>query len=316
MPRSDSTERHLNLLFVLLNASRPLSRETIRDRVPGYNRDNDATFQRMFERDKEDLREMNIPLETVPMDAVHDDAHGYWINRKTWLLPELKLTNEDRALITLAARVWDDEQMSAVAREAAGRVGDLINVGQLPEARMAGHNLASTQLIEAATARKQVRFQYSSKKSGTTDVRIVEPWRIFCSASVWYVVGFDADKGERRIFRLSRIIGAVDILDQTSQEPIPTDLDVDELVAQWREVEVIVSHAQLKVQSNTCAHLRTLADSIDYGDEYDTLHINFVSENQLATSIAAVCDLVTIIEPKTLVNAVTSIIDATLMGNQ
>ena len=74
------TERMLNLLFVLLNSSVPLTREQIRERVPGYN-GSDEAVERMFESDKASLRDLAIPVETKPVDLFHDDVVGYRINR-------------------------------------------------------------------------------------------------------------------------------------------------------------------------------------------------------------------------------------------
>ena len=64
----DKLERLLNLIAALLETPRAMSAEEIHERVPGYPEDSGATFRRAFERDKDDLREMGVPLrvETVP----------------------------------------------------------------------------------------------------------------------------------------------------------------------------------------------------------------------------------------------------------
>ena len=315
MPRSDSTERHLNLLFVLLNANRPMLRETIRERVPGYSQDNDVAFQRMFERDKDDLRLLNIPLETVPVDPIHDDVLGYWIDRKSWLLPELKLSTEERALVTLAARVWDDEQISAIAREAAGRIGDVTTESSFREARMGGHTEQVPALFDAINSHKRVQFTYASRKSLSSNVRTVEPWRLFCTSGAWYVVGFDVDKAEQRIFRMSRIVGAVTILAENAQQPVPAHLSVTDLVAEWREFAQEKLSAIVNVMPGSCGHLRTLSTTIEYGDDWDTLRIDYESQFQLARDIATVCDLVQVVEPDSLRDSVSAMINAALGTN-
>ena len=95
------TERMLNLLFVLLNSKTPLTREQIRERVPGYGDSNEA-FERMFERDKAALRDLAIPVETKPVDLFHDDVLGYRIDRSSWLMPEISLTIEERTYLSSA----------------------------------------------------------------------------------------------------------------------------------------------------------------------------------------------------------------------
>ena len=62
-------ERALNLLAFLLTASRPVTADEIRVPVAGYDQPNDEAFRRTFERDKELLRRLGIPLEMRPTDA-------------------------------------------------------------------------------------------------------------------------------------------------------------------------------------------------------------------------------------------------------
>ena len=58
------TERLLSLVICLLATRRPLTAEQIRQAVPGYDRGGDEAFKRMFERDKDELRDLGMPLET------------------------------------------------------------------------------------------------------------------------------------------------------------------------------------------------------------------------------------------------------------
>ena len=115
------TERMLNLLFVLLNSTTPLTREQIRERVPGYGDSNEA-FERMFERDKAALRELAIPVETKPVDLVHDDVLGYRIDRSDWLMPEISISAQERTFLSLAASAWQSAQLGAAARQAVSSV--------------------------------------------------------------------------------------------------------------------------------------------------------------------------------------------------
>ena len=62
------TERLLSLVVCLLSTRRYLTAAQIREAVPGYP-DSFEAFKRMFERDKEELRELGIPLETRPLLA-------------------------------------------------------------------------------------------------------------------------------------------------------------------------------------------------------------------------------------------------------
>ncbi|MFM9130004.1 MAG: WYL domain-containing protein, partial [Actinomycetes bacterium] len=58
-------ERQLNLFFILLNSNRPVTRHEIRSKILDYkNNDSEKAFERMFERDKDDLRKNGIRINT------------------------------------------------------------------------------------------------------------------------------------------------------------------------------------------------------------------------------------------------------------
>ena len=97
-------ERILNLLAFLLTAGRPLTAEEIRNTVAGYDRATDEAFHRMFERDKDLLRRLGIPLELAPTDGWQVE-HGYLVDPEAYALPDPGLTDEERTALWLAAEV-------------------------------------------------------------------------------------------------------------------------------------------------------------------------------------------------------------------
>ena len=116
-------ERHLNLVFVLVNSKRPLLREELRHKVGGYDSNaSDEAFQRMFERDKEALRAGGVLLETLSVDPGFNDALGYRIDPQKFFLPELNLDAQDRVVLAEAAKVWKDAQLAKLAEGAAAKI--------------------------------------------------------------------------------------------------------------------------------------------------------------------------------------------------
>ncbi|MGA0108151.1 MAG: WYL domain-containing protein, partial [Candidatus Nanopelagicales bacterium] len=92
------TERQLDLLFILLNSSRPLSREVIRSKIEEYrNQENQDSFERMFERDKDELRAVGIPIETKSLDPLFDDEFGYELRLENLNLKNSFFNNEELA---------------------------------------------------------------------------------------------------------------------------------------------------------------------------------------------------------------------------
>src|SRR6202142_2804699 len=107
------TERLLSLVVCLLSTRRSLTAAQIREAVPGYPESFEA-FKRMFERDKEELRELGIPLET-DFTGPGDEEAGYRIKREAYELPEITLEPDEAAVLGLAARVWHRAELSGAA---------------------------------------------------------------------------------------------------------------------------------------------------------------------------------------------------------
>src|ERR1700761_7826123 len=108
-------ERQLNLAMGLLAPTRFLSVDEIADLVPGYTRESspegEAAFRRMFERDKSELRDLGIPVQTGGLSS-WDDEIGYRIERRDYALPDLHLTPEEAAALGLAARLWSSATLA------------------------------------------------------------------------------------------------------------------------------------------------------------------------------------------------------------
>jgi len=107
------TERLLGLVVCLLSTTRYLTAEQVREAVPGYP-EQDELFKRMFERDKEDLRDLGVPLETG-VNHPFDDDPGYRIRQQAYQLPELRLEADEAAVLGLAARVWRRAELAGAA---------------------------------------------------------------------------------------------------------------------------------------------------------------------------------------------------------
>src|ERR671912_2188425 len=115
-------ERLVNLVIALLSTRQYVTAARIRATVPGYEADDgseraDEAFKRMFERDKAELREMGVPLETGRTSAF-DTEDGYRIARADYELPELTLTGEEAAAVGLALRLWESAQLAGAAQSA------------------------------------------------------------------------------------------------------------------------------------------------------------------------------------------------------
>ena len=197
-------ERLLNLIACLLETTRPLTPQQIQDTIPGYAGQSWETFKRMFERDKDALREVGIPLE--------ERESGYRIPKDRYYLPELDLADEELAALWLAAG------LVRLQDPTAARTALLKLAGELPpEVERARLSWLSADLglavpglpraFEAVAERRTITFTYRGRSG--EQARTMDPYGLVHRKGTWYLVGRDHDRRENRSFRLDRITGDI-----------------------------------------------------------------------------------------------------------
>ena len=198
----EKLERLLNLTAALLETPVPLSAGDLRSKVPGYPESTGA-FRRAFERDKDDLREMGVPLRVVPVPGTDPPLDGYDIDADEYYLTDPELEPDELAALHLAASAVRIE--GAQGQEALWKLG-----GRLTEhgvdliASLPGDpNLAP--VFDAVTSRRVIEFDYRG------DRRRIDPHRIDYRRGHWYFSGRDHDREADRSFRLDRIEGTVEV---------------------------------------------------------------------------------------------------------
>lgn len=185
------SERVLNLLALLLERPRPVTRLEILSQIGGYPGDTEAG-RRAFERDKEMLRSMGVPIQVVTTDV----EQAYRVDPDEYYLPDLGLTDDETAALRIA--------VSAVALGSGAGEGALLKIGALAgggDAPIAALPLVPqlAPLFDAFRRRCVATFGYRGAR------RTVEPWALASRRGRWYVVGFDRDRQALRTFRADRI---------------------------------------------------------------------------------------------------------------
>jgi proteasome accessory factor B len=204
-------ERLLKLVILLLDTSRPLTFSDIRDKLPAYAQEDLSAAKRMFERDKDVLRDLGIPVELAPTD-VWDVEEGYLIPKDRYYLPEIQFTPEELSALYVAAHTLgaDDEAEQAVRKLQAG-AGEGILAG-LPQGPVAaGPDVPGSRLGQVARAiedGRSIRFRYRPA-TGRAGRRHMDPYALVTGAGHWYVVGLDRNRGDIRSFRMSRFLSEV-----------------------------------------------------------------------------------------------------------
>jgi len=218
-------ERLLNLTALLLDARRPLIAEQIQRQLE-YPEDRVA-FRRAFERDKDELRTMGIPLRVERVPGVIPEVDGYRIPREEYALRDPGLTTEELAALHLAASAVQVEGLPAT--EGLLKLGGLVteggrdlgvHVAPLP----ADPNLA--RLFGAVSSRTPVRLRYHDQE------RTIDPYRLEFQRGRWYLTGYDHLRDEERNYRLDRIEGDVTLTDEPAFDP-PTTTEPGRARGAW-----------------------------------------------------------------------------------
>jgi proteasome accessory factor B len=319
---SRRAERLVNLVICLLSTRQFLPANRIRQAVPGYEPADgsskaDEAFKRMFERDKAELRELGIPLETG-RNSIFDTEDGYRIARWDYELPEIELEPDEAAAVGLAARVWQSARLAEAANgallklRAAGIDLDLAATTGI-EPRVEATEPAFQPLLDSVTDRQAVTFDYRKSSDTTPERREVEPWGVVSWRGRWYVVGHDRMRGAARCFRVSRIVGQVRVVGRPGDIRQPEGLDLVEFVAGSHDHGPPPKTATLLVRPGTAAGLRRYARPVGSQDGGDVVEIGYGDVDWLADWVAGFGAAVRVLEPAELRAAVVARL-STLVG--
>lgn len=254
-------------------------RESIEAYREAWQQGSEDAFNRMFERDKDDLRELGLIID-VDENAL-DGEIGYLARRDRNRLPEIALDAEEAAALTLAARVWQQAKMSGAASGALQK----LRAAGVPFAEDAEHSAlepripareaAFEPLLTAARDRRPVSFEYRKAGAALAEQRAVEPWALECWRGHWYLAGFDRDRQDARVFRLSRITGKVRSRAGEFTGTVPEHVDVRAYVARFAG-EGATSTATVRLRRGAAFLLRAKAlSSLRLDEQWDELEIPY-----------------------------------------
>ena len=304
------SERLLNLVILLLVARNYTTKEQIRALMEPYRVSTDEAFDRMFERDKDDLRALGIPLEVGFVDKFFEDEQGYRIKRDAFELPQVELEPDEAAVAGLAARVWqhaglaDATSQALLKLKAAGLPVDREAL-DVVQPRLVADEPAFDAVWAATQSRTPVAFDYRRRGLGEPTRRHVQPWGVVAWHGRWYLVGLDLDRQAPRQYRLSRVVGTPKATGPAGAFEPPADLDLAEVVA--RQVGGQEQLVVVRARPGTAIGLRRHAVPLGPADDGDDrLELRTTEPGALADQIAAYGDGVLVEAPAEVRDAVIS----------
>ena len=300
------SERLLNLLITLLVARSYVTKDRIRSVVEQYRDAGDEAFEKMFERDKDELRSLGIPIEVGYLDRAFEDEPGYRVERSAFELPKIDLEPDEAAVIGLAARVWQHAGLAAATADALVKLKAAgISVDrEIPSAvspQLAVEEPTFEAFWAATQQRTPVAFDYRTASSAETARRHLQPCGVVSSRGRWYVVGLDTDRGAPRLFRLSRVQGEVRVTGKPGTYEVPEGTDIRALTESL--APPTADHAaRLLVRREAAYGLRRHAtEVVDQAPEgWDRLEVRYGRTDAIADEVLGYGADVVVEEPEEL----------------
>lgn len=307
-------ERLMNLVIALLSTRGYLTADKIRSSVAGYSDSPSAeAFSRMFERDKNELRDLGIPLEVGKVSAL-DPTEGYRINREAYALPAVELTADEAAAVAVATQLWESPELitatqGALLKLRAGGVDVDPDAAVAIASPPAVPGLRGSEdvlgiLLSAIDSRQAVQFPHRPSRAEPYTTRTVEPWGVVTERGRWYLVGHDRDRDAIRTFRLSRIGAEVTVIGARGAVTVPDDVDLRKIAAATVNEPQVSGQATVWVADGRATALRRAGRSVGVrqlgGRDGEIIELDSGSADQLARDITGYGADAVVLQPESL----------------
>ena len=268
---SRKSERLVNLTIALLATKRFITKSEIFKTVDGYEGSNDAK-ERMFERDKDDLRALGIEIEVGSFDPLFSDEAGYRIKQERYQLDLGEISTLEVSLLSLAAGAWKGASLGDAAQRAIVKLRSLglavdesSLTGSSPIISNPDKDIAT--VTRAIVDRAILKFEYRSRDYEVENREVI-PVGVVTRSGHWYLTGVDQDVHEFRTFRFDRIVGSFAVRKGPRDFEIPDNFDVDEIFDSSSQ-----ARATLQIRRGKGTSLRALALSQRTLGEWDEIEV-------------------------------------------
>ena len=269
------TERLINLTLALLASKRYLSKSEIFNSVAGYSGSAES-MERMFERDKDELRNLGIQIEVKALDPLFDDDQGYLIASDTFQLNTDDFTNDDLVLLNMAANLWSSSALGEESKTALLKIHSIsgpINNDQIFAGSILDNQDAQilADIFEAVDKQIELQFKYKGI------VRRVKPYGLFTQNGFWYLVAEDNEAIKQ--FKLIRIQGDFTLIGSNNSFPKLEGFDLKAFIQKSSEADHVM--AQILVRKNQALSLRNQFPATENDEEWDSMKVHFDSREEM-----------------------------------
>jgi len=331
-------ERLFSLVLALLATDIGLSKFEILSTVQGYRQSfidggNNDNLERMFERDKGDLRELGISVDAVdsPGDPGNNQNSRYLISRDGYGFPaDVRFSPEEISLLGLAGMVWREGSLSGVSRLALLKIRSFADSYENPldadatdpvlgySPRVSVRDAAFEPLNSALNRNAMVSFGYLKPGQSAAQNRTVLPLALVQHHGRWYLYGKEPTADRAKTFLLRRIVGAVT---QVRSAPDAGAIDVPPIAGQTtlalKELDDIweAQVATITTTAHSDAAIRLSKRPGTVQSAPDTLTLHYSDLHLLADELASFGPEVLVIEPVELRTAVLERLERTAIDH-
>jgi proteasome accessory factor B len=276
---AQKTERLINLTLALLATKRHLTKSEIFKAIAGYS-GSPETMERMFERDKDELRSLGIEIEVKGIDPLFEDEQGYLIRSETFQLRDNEFSKEELLYLTMAANLWRGTALGSDSKAALLKIqslsgpieSDAINTPALRDSESAA---LLSSAFEAVDAEQLIKFGYKGK------VRTAQPFGLYTKDGFWYLVA--REENEVKSFKLLRIEGKIVKEGKAGSFKKPPEFDLIKFLSNSSSMQEIL--AQVLVRKEQAHVLRSKYSTKEIDDEWDLMLIPYIYEQEIIETI-------------------------------
>ncbi len=305
------TERLINLTLALLATKRYLTKSEIFRTVAGYE-GSPETMERMFERDKDDLRSLGLTISVAEIDPYFQDEAGYRIIPSNYALDLGDLSPEDVAILSAAAALWQNSVLSEDSQSALRKLNslgipaDLSGMTQF-EYRFNESTENLTTILDAINERRTISFTYRKRGEFKNSAREIAPYALTLWRGYWYVGGLDLGKGATRMFKLARMSGDVMRGKKKDAYEIPKDYSIsDELKSPKVDEHGSSDTAVIAVDRELGFSLARSGEIISETDSHLHYRFHYLNQEVFLREILRAGRAVRVVQPQELADHIVS----------
>jgi proteasome accessory factor B len=288
------TERLINLTLALLASKRFLTKNEIFSTVAGYS-GSAETMERMFERDKDELRNLGIKIEVRGMDPLFGDDQGYLIQEESFQINSNEFTQEELLYLTMAANLWHGSALHNQSKAALLKIQSIsgpieVNDVNSPVIKDSEDSTTFLLILEAIRNLSKLRFEYKGS------IRIVSPYGLYTQDGFWYLVA--EDDVAIKTFKLIRINPNVEIVGKPNGFSKPENFELKKFLADSKSDTE--NNVVILVRKNQALALRRRYQTDEVNSEWDRMKFKYLMADELIESLLWFASDVVVLEPESI----------------